>query len=273
MPLIFFQSHPSISILVSRYGALMAVAFAAGALNAVAGGGSFFSFPTLIGVGLPPVNANATNTVALWPGQLTSMVALRREVHAIRRMLPSAIACAAVGGFAGARTLLFTKQATFLRLVPWLLLFATVLFALSGPARKWLERRRPSTLPGTAPGHPASSPALLFWMTVVCFYIGYFGAGAGILLFALFSVFGFTDFHESNALKILCNAVANGVAVVTFILAHAVYWKECLVMLFLAAAGGYFGAAYSRKLNPKLLRSVVIVTGLTVSAYFFWKTL
>lgn len=246
------------------------MAFWAGALNSVAGGGSFFSFPTLVGLGLPPVNANATNTVALWPGQLAAMVALRRELRSIQKLLVPAMICAAVGGFGGARTLLFTKQGTFLKMVPWLLLFATILFAVSGPARKWLERGRLAG-PANGNGRTRMPPGLLFWLTMVCFYIGYFGAGAGFLLFAIFSLFGFTNFHELNALKILCNLVANGIAVATFVVAHAVYWKECLIMLLLAAAGGYFGAAYSRKLDPKILRTVVIVAGFSVSAYFFWK--
>ncbi|MGH9667162.1 MAG: TSUP family transporter, partial [Bryobacteraceae bacterium] len=115
------------------------------------------------------------------------------------------------------------------------------------------------------------SPALLCGLLMVCFYIGYFGAGAGFLLFALFALFGFTDFHEVNVLKILCNAVANGIAVTTFVAARAVYWHECLTMLLLAAAGGYCGASYSRKLDPGILRRIVIAAGLTVSAYFFWK--
>lgn len=256
------------SLLESKYWILAAAAFCAGALNAVAGGGSFFSFPALVAFGIPPVNANATNTVALWPGQLTAMAALRRELHAVRDWFVVSMICAAIGGFCGARVLLFTNQGAFLRIVPWLLLFATVLFAISGSVRGWLLRKKPAA----KNAKPRLSPGLICGLLVVCFYIGYFGAGAGFLLFALFALFGFTNFHELNVLKILCNAVANGIAVITFIAARAVHWRECLVMLLLAAAGGYCGASYSRKLNPRVLRTVVIAAGLIVSAYFFWKT-
>lgn len=264
------HTHASATWTAGKYFLLMAAAFWAGTLNAVAGGGSFFSFPTLVGFGLPPVNANATNTVALWPGQLASMVALRKELYGIRHFLIPAMICAGIGGFGGARTLLITDQRAFLRIIPWLLLFATVLFAISGKVREWLVRRAR----GDAPGHAGVrlSAGLLVSLVLVCFYIGYFGAGAGFLLFALFALFGFTNFHELNVLKILCNAVANGIAVTTFIVAHAIYWRECLVMLLLAAAGGYFGAAYSRRLHPAILRTVVITAGFLVSAYFFWKT-
>ncbi len=253
-----------------RYVLLATAALVAGILNAVAGGGSFFSFPALLGLNLPPVNANATNAVALWPGQVLSMVAFRQELHANRKLVVPATFASVLGGIAGAVTLLFTRQETFMRLVPWLLLFGTVLFALSEPSRQWFERLRPRP---EKPLKPVSfSAALFFWVAVVSFYIGYFGAGAGFLAITLFSLFGIRSFHEVNALKVLCTTAANGVAVLTFVAANAVYWREGLIMMMLAGAGGYFGAAVSRKLNPRPLRAFIVAAGMALSIYFFWKT-
>jgi uncharacterized membrane protein YfcA len=156
-----------------------------------------------------------------------------------------------------------------MRMVPWLLLFATILFAISAPVRKWLDRSHPA---GPIPPPVSFSRALYFWLTITAFYVGFFGAGAGFLILTVFSIFGFTSFHQLNALKILCNSVANGIAVATFISARAVFWRECLVMLLFAAAGGYFGGSYSRKVNPVFLRAFVIATGFLLSIHYFMKS-
>ncbi len=252
----------------SAYVLVVAASFTAGVINAMAGGGSFLTFPSLLAVHLPPVNANATSTVALWPGQIASLVAFRKELPSIRHyLLPAAIA-SALGGTAGAIALLFTSQRTFLKLVPWLLLFATVLFTVSGPLGKWLNARRAKRTGGTDQ-KIGFSPALFFWLCFVTFYIGYFGAGAGFLCIALFSLYGLTQLSQINALKVICMSVANGLAVITFILAQAVYWKECLLMMLAAVLGSYLGAHYSRKLNPAVLRGIIIGTGLFLSIYYF----
>ncbi len=252
-----------------RYAPLAGVAFFAGALNSMAGGGSFFSFPTLLGFGLPPVNANATSTVALWPGQIAAIFAFRRELATVRRLLVPIVIMAAVGGVAGAITLLHTKQETFLALVPWLLLFGTVMFSLSSLARRWLDRMFAS--------HQGKPVDHLTWklvlaLTAVCFYIGYFGAGAGFLIISVLSVLSnVSGIHQMNAIKVLSNLVANCVAVVTFILAHAIHWREGLIMMLFAAAGGYFGAAYSLRINARYVRGFVMFSGFAISIYFFWK--
>jgi uncharacterized membrane protein YfcA len=240
-------------------------AFAAGAMNAMAGGGSFLTFPALLGVHIPPVNANATSTVALWPGQIASLVAFRAELRAGRSLLMPVMLAGAIGGVLGAWVLLHTAQSTFQSLVPWLLLFATVLFAISGPMTKRLKE--------IAPRHPDSPfPVGLFLSLVpVSFYIGYFGAGAGFLVITILSLFGIRSMNEMNALKVVCTSLANGIAVLTFIAAGAVYWKECLLMIGLATAGGYIGAAYSRQMNPKVLRGLVIGTGAALSLYYFYR--
>jgi uncharacterized membrane protein YfcA len=239
----------------------------AGAMNAMAGGGSFISFPALLGAHIPPVNANATNTVALWPGQLASIVAFRAELKKSRALLLPVMLAGAIGGVAGAITLLHTSQTTFKILVPWLLLFATVVYALSPRINLWLLSKS-----GPSEKSVEGFPFFMFGaLVLVSIYIGYFGAGAGFLIITVLSIFGVKDLNEVNALKALCTTLANGVAVVTFVIAGAVYWKECLTMMGMAIAGGYLGAAYSRKMNPGLLRGVVIATGAALSLYYFYQ--
>lgn len=260
----------SAAIALGRYAWVAGAAFLAGVLNAIAGGGSFFSFPALLALHLPPINANATNTVALWPGQLTSGVAFRRELAGIRHLLIPTIIAAAVGGVAGAEVLLYTNQNTFMHLVPWLLMFGTLLFAASGLVRGWLERIRKRRF-GAARKNGVPW-ALMVCMTLACFYVGYFGAGAGFLIISVLSVFSnLESVHEMNALKVLATLFANGVAVVTFLMARAIFWREGLIMTGFAAAGGYFGAAYSLKLPQKSVRAFVIVGGFAISIYYFFK--
>ena len=250
------------------YGVLAGAALVAGAMNAMAGGGSFISFPALLGAHIPPVNANATNTVALWPGQLASIVAFRAELRRGRKLLVPVMLAGAVGGVAGALILLHTSQTTFKILVPWLLLFATVVYALSKHFNEWLLSRRGAVVRK----EPGGSPFPMFaCLILVSFYIGYFGAGAGFLIITVLSLFGVKNLNEINALKALCTTLANGVAVITFVVAGAVYWKECLTMMGMAIVGGYVGAAYSRKMNPAVLRGVVIGMGAALSCYYFYQ--
>jgi uncharacterized protein len=250
------------------YSVLAGAALIAGAMNAMAGGGSFISFPALLGAHIPPVNANATNTVALWPGQLASIVAFRAELRRGRKLMLPVMLAGAIGGVAGALILLHTSQTTFKNLIPWLLLFATVVYAASKRINQWILSRRRATKLETIAGFPFFMFASL---VLVSIYIGYFGAGAGFLIITVLSLFGVNDLNEVNALKALCTTLANGVAVVTFIIAGAVYWKECLTMMGMATVGGYLGAAYSRKMNPGLLRGVVIATGAALSLYYFYE--
>jgi uncharacterized membrane protein YfcA len=210
---------------------LSVAAFLAGVLNAVAGGGSFLLFPAMLGMKMLPVQANATNTVALWPGQLTSVAAYRDDIRKNRRLaLPMGLA-GLLGGSAGALVLLNTPQLTFLHLVPWLLLVAALIFAATGPVSRWLARMKQGSTGGAT-----RPPRLLyvFLSTIfVCFYIGYFGAGAGFLLITLLSLFGFQDLNEINALKVVSTTMANGMA--------------------------------------PILRGLVVFIGLGMAAWFFWR--
>ena len=235
-------------------------------MNAMAGGGSFLSFPALLGAGLLPVTANATNTVSMWPGELASVFAFRRELRARQHGLVPVAAAGTVGGAAGAFALLATSQSRFLSLVPWLLLFATALFALGGSIKRLLDRRAWRNA-----ANSQGSTGLFIGLLLMSFYTGYFGAGAGILVFTTLSLFDPRSLSESNALKVLCTTLANGVAVIIFIIAGAVSWPQCVVMAGLAAIGGYGGAAFSRQISARALRLMVIVTGLTVCAYLFFQ--
>jgi uncharacterized membrane protein YfcA len=247
---------------------LSVAAFLAGVLNAVAGGGSFLLFPAMLGMKMLPVQANATNTVALWPGQLTSVAAYRDDIRKNSRLaLPMGLA-GLLGGAAGAVVLLNTPQMTFLHLVPWLLLVAASIFALSGPVSRWLVRRRGAIVGAT---HP---PRLLyvFLSTIfVCFYIGYFGAGAGFLLITLLSLFGFQDLNEINALKVVSTTLANGIAFVIFVFNGQVVWRYCLLAMVTCAVGGYSSARFARKVPQPILRGLVVFIGLGMAAWFFWK--
>ncbi len=256
---------------------LLIASLLAGALNAMAGGGSFLSFPAVLGTGMLPIQANATNTVALWPGQFASIAAYWEDLkHNVGLLVPLGSA-ALLGGLAGGIVLLRTGQATFLRMVPWLLLAAALLFAASAPISKWLQRRARERAMERAvsgaelpPARPSMLP-LFLGMILVCFYIGYFGAGAGFLVMSLLAIFGIEELNQINALKVVTTCLANGIAVVTFVVEKQVLWQYCLLMMVTAAIGGYFGGRYARRVNARVMRGVVVGIGLSMATYFFWK--
>lgn len=247
---------------------LAIASFLGGTLNAVAGGGSFLVFPALLGMNMLPVQANATNTVALWPGQLTSIAAYRHDLRRnLRLAYPMALA-GLLGGTAGALVLLNTPQRTFLHLVPWLLLIAAGIFAASGPVTRWLERRKSA---GQVKHEPRRM--LVFLCTiVVCFYVGYFGAGAGFLIITLLSLLGYEDLNEINALKVVATTMANGIAFAIFVVGGQVVWRYCLVAMATCAVGGYSSASMARKIPQPVLRGTVITIGFGMAAWFFWTT-
>jgi uncharacterized protein len=248
---------------------LTGASFLAGLLNAVAGGGSFLLFPAMLSMkNILPIQANATNTVALWPGQLTSVAAYRNDIRKnLNLVLPMSLA-GLLGGTFGAVVLLITPQMTFMHLVPWLLLVAASIFAVSGPVSRWIERSL---------GHAQNEPrkprrmAIFLVATVICFYIGYFGAGAGFLLITALSLFGFEDLHEINALKVATTTVANGIAFVIFVVRGQVIWRYCLLAMVACGIGGYLSASLARRVPPALLRALVVVIGLSMAAFYFWK--
>jgi len=245
---------------------LFLVAVLAGTLNSVAGGGSFISFPVLIFTGMSPIAANATNTAAVWPGTVASTFAYRREFNKEgRALLVPLLITGIIGGVLGAVILLHTPQTTFLRLVPWLLLFATALFAGSGQITKWVRSRNASGVKSTrlfmAFGY--------FLELLMAMYIGYFGAGVGILVLALLAFFGMENINAMNGIKVLLVSVVNGVSVLTFVWAGMIVWPVALLMAVGSILGGYGGAYFAQKMSPQSIRWVVIVVGLSMTLYFF----
>lgn len=235
-----------------------------GALNAVAGGGSFIAFPALLFSGVAPIAANATNTVALWVGVTASSGAYRKHLDLSRRVMIPLAVTSLIGGIAGAYLLLHTPAQTFLRVLPWLMLGATLLFIFGG--------RLAGSRTGLA--HDISTSALTFaalFELVVAVYGGYFGGGVGILNLAMLAAVGMTDIHAMNALKVVLGGIINGIAVVTFIVAKAVAWKQGSVMIVGALVGGYLGAHYAQKLPQAWIRAFVIAVGVGMTVYFFWR--
>ncbi|MGC2163020.1 MAG: sulfite exporter TauE/SafE family protein [Silvibacterium sp.] len=248
-----------------RYSLLAFAAFLGGFVNSIAGGGGFIAFPSLLKSGLLPIQANATTTVALWPGQFTSIAGYREELKKnLHLVLPVGIV-AVIGGFAGAWTLLHNSQGSFLRLVPYLFLLGSTAFALSGPASRAVKRRVERQ---HGQEHILLIPLLLS-LLCVCYYIGYFGAGAGLLVMTALAFCGVERIAEINSLKVVTTTVANGVAVITFILHGAVAWRDCWFMMIACAIGGYTGARNSRRVSDKILRPVIIVFGFSLAIYFF----
>jgi hypothetical protein len=246
---------------------LMLAAMLAGALNSVAGGGSFITFPTLLLTGVLPIQANATSTVALWPGTISSTAAYRRELSRERDLLGVLAAASVVGGLLGAVLLLKTPQQTFAHLIPWLLLAATLLFAFGGSIANHLRRRLGKEQ--NAPLTGLLGVALL--QVLIAIYGGYFGGGIGILMLASLALLGLENIHAMNALKTLMASCINGVAVLTFILAGAVAWPQAVVMVVGGILGGYGGAYFARQINPRLVRWFVIVVGAGMTLYFFLR--
>jgi len=244
---------------------LVVASLIAGVMNAMAGGGSFLSFPAMLGVGVLPVQANATNTVALWPGQLTSLATLRHDLDTT--LLPTVGLVCLVGGVAGAEVLLHTRQVTFLHLIPWLILGGTLIFGISGPVSKWLYSRTPSR------EGPLRIPRLPLALALfpVCFYIGYFGAGGGFVVMTILALFGMEEMHTLNAMKVFAALLSNFCAIVTFVIQGFVVWHYCLLAMIFAALGGWIGARFARRANGNVLRAIVVATGCIIAAYFFWR--
>jgi uncharacterized protein len=239
----------------------------AGTLNAIAGGGSFVSFPILLFTHVPPVPANATNTVALWPGLAASTVAYLKRLNAPMRLLIPMLVTSVAGGWAGALLLLKTPQQTFMHLVPWLLLSGTLLFAFGNKIRSIAGR-----------GSAVDDLHQLSWQAVtvtsileflLAIYGGYFGAGIGFVTLGMLSALGMRDVLAMGAIRTLMAAAINAAAVITFIAAGAVLWPQCVVMIAAALTGGWFGARYAQKADPRKMRLVIIGVGLTMSTYFF----
>jgi len=278
-------------------------AFAAGLINSIAGGGTLVSFPALLWTGRDPVLANATSTVALWPASLAGAYGFRREQKGGARLFLLFAAPSLAGGILGAVLLLRTPSHTFARLVPFLILFATLLLAVQEPLSRRLrgarregarvdERRGAGTDERGGAGDRerggadaserggaahAGETSRAWWVGALVFqffvgvYGGYFGAGIGILMLAALGLLGFTDIHRMNALKNLLALCINGVAALYFVASGAVIWADVLVMTLAAVAGGYSGARLAYRLGRRFVRLAVIAIGLAMSISLFFK--
>jgi uncharacterized membrane protein YfcA len=242
---------------------LFAAGALGGAINAVAGGGSFVTFPALLFTGVGPVAANATNTLALWIGVTSSGGAYRKHLNISRRVMIPLVLTSIVGGLAGAILLVKTPAQTFLRVLPWLLLGATLLFAFG----KHLTGRIAAGI-----SHESSNTAIAgasVFELGVAIYGGYFGGGMGIMNLAMLSALGMTDIHAMNALKVVLAGVTNGVATLTFIAAGAILWPQAIVMTLGASLGGYSAAHYAQRLPQSWIRLFVLLVASAMTVYFF----
>jgi len=262
------MSHFALAHPAAEYAWLVLAAFIGGVVNSVAGGGSFLVFPGLLHAGIPPVQANATCTVSLLPGQYTSGAAYRSELKGNTTLIIPSLIAALFGGGAGAWVLLHTPQGHFLRILPWLFLIGAVTFSISGPVSRAMERRRLQLEGRTAAQH---SILLTLILLVVCFYIGYFGAGAGFIVMTALSLVGVHRLAQVNALKVIITGTANGVAVLSFIIGRAVAWHFCAAMMLACALGGWVGARGSRRISDRVLRPIITLFAYALSAYFFWR--
>jgi uncharacterized membrane protein YfcA len=245
---------------------LFAAAAIGGALNSVAGGGSFIAFPALLFAGVPAVVANATNSVALWPAGLASAYAYRKDLLTDRATFAVLGATSLAGGAAGALLLLWTGEATFVALIPWLLFVATLLFTLGG---RFTARLRAGSGDGSGKRHLV---AVAIAQTVIAVYGGYFGGGMGILMLAALSLVGMTNIHAMNGFKTILGAIINGIAVAIFIADDAVAWRPGSVMVVGGIVGGYAGASLARKVDPKRVKTFVMVVAWAMTAWFFYST-
>lgn len=233
-----------------------------GAINAVAGGGSFLVFPALVLTGMSPIHANATTTMALWPGSVSGAYAYRRQLGT-GNDLKSLIILSLLGSAVGAAILLLTPEETFRDLIPWLLLAATLIFAFGKRTIEWLRLSGEAT-----PLRKACARSLQLGIGL---YGGYFGAGIGILMLAMLQLLGFHEIHRMNAIKTILGSAINGLAVVIFIFAGVIVWDKAGIMLIGGILGGWLGAHGAQKLPAAWVRGFVVFVGTVMTIFFFCK--
>lgn len=253
---------------------LFIAAILGGTLNSVAGGGSFIGFPALIYTNVLPIQANATNTLALWPGSLAAAWALKKELARQNKALLLVLGITSfIGGAAGALLLVYTPQTTFVHLIPILLLVATLLFSFS-PLINARVKQRAAARQKEGESRGFSQAALIgiaVLQLIIAVYGGYFGGGIGILMLASLGVMGMENIHEMNAVKNVLATCINGVAIIMFILFRAIVWPYALLMIVGSIIGGFGGAHYARRLDPRLVRGFVILVGCVMTVFFFYK--
>ncbi len=262
------------SLDTGRYILILLAAFAGGAVNSIAGGGTLLTFPALLGLGVRPIVANATSTVALWPGALASIWGYRGELAgarewAIRWAVPSVL-----GGLTGAGLLLVTPPDRFDAIVPWLVIGATVLFVIQRPVMNMLSRR------GLVLAHDENGPdpasrhtpfGAFAYQYAVAVYGGYFGAGIGILMLAVLGYLGFNNIHRMNGLKNWGGLCINAAAAITFALSSLVHWPVALTMALGAISGGYVGSRTAQRVPQKRVRQAIAFIGFASGVWLFFR--
>ncbi|MCL1091645.1 sulfite exporter TauE/SafE family protein [Shewanella profunda] len=238
-------------------------------LNAVAGGGSFITLLALVFVGLPPIAANATGTAALLPGYIASAWRFRKDIeYPASLSLKNLILIALIGGSIGAGILLTTSEQVFAKLIPWLILLATVAFII-GP---WLLKRRLAEQGENSSSAPTLSPiTALIMLSAVCIYGGYFNGSLGIILLAIFGLIGQTNLHGMNGLKNLISALLTTIAVVVYAAGNVIDGQYLLLLAVMAIIGGYVGAALAYRISQPLLRGFIVLVGLAMALGFFMR--
>jgi uncharacterized protein len=243
---------------------LFVTAFIAGGLNAVAGGGSFISFPTLIFTGVSPIVANATNNTALWVASLASAGAYRQDLDVDRRTILILSIVSLVGGLLGSILLLYTSADIFKKLIPYLLLLATVVFIFGESFKQWLQSLDRTDTPKSLP-----LVYLVIAQLIVSIYGGFFGAGIGILMLASLTFFNIRNIHAMNALKTWLGTCINGIAIVPFLFAGIIAWQQTIIMAIGGALGGYFIANFARQIPSIIIRRFVSIVAISMTTYFF----
>ncbi|MDQ3174163.1 MAG: sulfite exporter TauE/SafE family protein [Acidobacteriota bacterium] len=245
---------------------MMTGGFAAGAINSIAGGGTLITFPLLIWIGLDPKLANATSTVALWPGLFGGLFGYRNELENSSALLLRLGLTSVIGGAIGAWLLIWTPSPTFARLVPFLILFATILFMAQGSINRWL-RLQPIL----------AEPKALWWLGAIVFqffssiYGGYFGAGNGILMLAAMGLLGLHEIHRANGIKNFLGICINSIAVLSFALTDLVVWSDALLMAGGALLGGYFGASMAVRVGQVWVLRGIVAIGFVIFFVMVWR--
>ncbi len=246
---------------------LFAAGLIAGAINSLAGGGSFIAFPALLLAGVPPVLANATNTFAAWPGYVSGAIGYWSQIKDNRHRLPPYIAAAIIGGFLGAELLLRVNDQQFSSVVPWLMGLAVFMFAFGGKLSKWMSKHSASH------GSRAKIIAVALWflLAIICLYGGFFNAGLGIILLAFFALAGITNIHAMNGVKLLLSATVSSVAIIRFMLEGSIAWYEGSFVFVGSMVGGFVSAKLARFIPAPILRNSIIVYGIILTLVFFWQ--
>ncbi len=243
---------------------LFTTAFIAGGLNAVAGGGSFITFPTLIFTGVSPIAANATNNTAMWVAGLASAGAYRRDLDLDRRSMLILSIVSLIGGLLGSIALLYTSPDVFKKLIPYLLLLATCVFIFGESFKQWLQ--------SFSQRSSAQAPKLIYLVIAqlaIAIYGGFFGAGIGILMLATLTFFNLKSIHTMNALKVFLATCINGIAIVPFLFAGIIIWQQAILMAVGGAIGAYAIANFARQISPQIVRRFVSIVAIVMTIYFF----